>query len=387
MILRGCLPGVRAAILLAGLAALVAACSAPVARPGPSATPLTPSPSPTPEPVLAVVDRGASDRTLRLLQLDGHELARAQIAAGATVLGVAGGRAVWLDGQTLNGLGLDGRVATLGHLPAVPVGNVVLSQDGSSWAWARNEPQNPPGESTLYINDRPLMNVSEPGRVLQPVAWTARGVVVQHATLGLGGYIPIGGVTGRTLLLNPQTGFQQPLTDDRCFFLALGTDGSLACRVPVEGLWGARTVHLVLSDGSKSDVSAPADRFRFAGAASFKPDLQSTELVLGGASGAGSGAPGPSGQGEQYTTDVVDIPTATVRQYGPAGLRPGDGPWAWLPDGSLIAWRPDGAIGGAAGVYAVSLVGTARQITPSGEPVGVLLAGSGGGGGGGGAAL
>jgi hypothetical protein len=61
-----------------------------------------------------------------------------------------------------------------------------------------------------------------------------------------------------------------------------------------------------------------------------------------------------------------------------AGLRPGGGAWSWLPDGSLLCYRPAGAAGGSPGVYVVAPDGSARQVTSSGIPVGVIYSPSSG---------
>src|SRR5207244_1460362 len=82
-------------------------------------------------------------------------------------------------------------------------------------------------------------------------------------------------------------------------------------------------------------------------AVSFTPGSTVTTVVIGGAASAGP----PT---ERYETDVLDIGSRMLRPFGPAGLRPADGPWNWLPDGSLLAYRPARASGGDPGVYVVA---------------------------------
>jgi hypothetical protein len=376
---EGVMPGRRtwAGALALAAALLLAACGQPDATPSP---PAVPSASPTPQPIIGAVDRGGATDKVRLLTLDGQELAATQIPAGSTVAGVAGDKVMWLEGATLKGMDKSGKVTQVAALPAVPSGPVTLRPDGTGWAWTRSEAQGAQTHSVLYVDDRPLIDSTEPGHELQPVVWTARGIVIQHATLGLGGYIPIGGVTGRSELLNPQTGTRRPLTDEKCLFLDLATDGTLACRTPASGLFGARSIQLVRADGTKTEIQAPGgDRLRFAGDASFKPELQTTQMAIGASSGA-SATTSPPGVGERYETDILDVGTATLRQFGPAGLQPGAGSWAWLPGSWLLAWRAPGAGGGDPGIYVIALTGAARQITPTGQPVGVILGGGGGGG-------
>jgi hypothetical protein len=62
----------------------------------------------------------------------------------------------------------------------------------------------------------------------------------------------------------------------------------------------------------------------------------------------------------------------TLKPFGPAGLRPGEGSWTWLSDGSLIAYRPVGAAGGDPGIYLISEGGLAKKVAASGIPIGVL---------------
>ena len=360
------LPGGRRLLpILLALVAFATACvqpGAPASRT--TAAPPTPSARPTPAPIVAIDDRAAAG-VARLVDLNGAEVARAPVPAGAVFVGVGGGRLIWRDATALRALGTDGRVTQVGTLPALP-SSLVVSPDGTGWVWSRSEAQGEQTHSVLYLNDRPITESTEPGRALQAVTWTVRGVVVEHAVLGLGGYVPIGGVTGPAELVNVQSGTRQPLTDDKCLFAALATDGTLSCRQPVQGRWGASVVRIVHPGGSRVDVKVPSDRFRFAGDTSFKPELETTTLAIGGATGAGA-----AGGGEMYETDIVDAGSAIVHRFGPPGLLPGDGPWAWLPDGSLISWRPPGS-GGSPGVYVAGLTGSVRQITPTGRPVGVI---------------
>jgi hypothetical protein len=97
---------------------------------------------------------------------------------------------------------------------------------------------------------------------------------------------------------------------------------------------------------------------------------------MGGSPGKAAAA---GGQGETYETDLVDVAAAALRPFGQPGLRPGDGQWAWLPNGSLICYRPANAAGGDPGVYIVQIGGGMQQLTPAGRPVCVLMSSSGGG--------
>ena len=107
----------------------------------------------------------------------------------------------------------------------------------------------------------------------------------------------------------------------------------------------------------------PGERARVA--VSFAPGSVATTVVVGGATSAGP----PS---ERYETDLLDIGSRTLRQFGPAGLRPVDGPWSWLPDGSLLAYRPAGAFGGDPGIYVVAPDGSAKKVLSAGTALGVI---------------
>src|SRR5262249_57989985 len=88
---------------------------------------------------------------------------------------------------------------------------------------------------------------------------------------------------------------------------------------------------------------------------------------------ATAGAPGecasPGGQ-ERFQSALVDVRAGTLRPFGPAGLRPGDGDWSWLTDGSLMAYHP--ALDGEGGVYVIAPNGSATKVFRSGGPVGVI---------------
>jgi len=100
---------------------------------------------------------------------------------------------------------------------------------------------------------------------------------------------------------------------------------------------------------------------------SFRPGPRASVLTIAGATGAGA-----DGGQERFETDLLDLQSGTLHPFGPAGLRPGDGSWAWLSNGSLLSWRPAGAYGGDPGVYLVAQEGTAMRIFASGRPIGVI---------------
>jgi hypothetical protein len=204
-------------------------------------------------------------------------------------------------------------------------------------------------------------------RVLQPYRWGSAGPIYQNSAMGLGGYILFGEfTTGPTSRVDPATGRTASLlAGTNCTLADLATDGTMACFER-----GDSTVLSVLSPtGHVVQVPLPRPAFNQSGAVSFKPGSNANLLVVGGATSAG-----PEGGRELYETDVIDVSARSLHRFGPAGLRPGDGPWNWLPDGSLISYRPAGALGGDPGIYLISPDGGARKVFGSGTPIGVITA-------------
>lgn len=368
-------PVTRGKYVLAALAALVlaAACGLPQARPTPTPTP---SPTPTPQPVVAIVQPGSPKDVLRLVSLDGREVARTLIPQGAPIAGVGGQEVGFVDHEVLRALRADGQVVQLGTLAGFKAGSrVVLSPDGKQWLWSTSQQRGDGLHSVVYLNNTLLADSTEPDRVLQPVTWTKKGPIVEHAVVGAGGYQLFDVTSGPADLLNTDTGGRTALTDGSCLFAALADDGAVACRVPGPSFATTTALRITPSGGQPVNVPMPADRMSQVGGVSFRPG-QAATVVLGGspAKAATSG-----GQGEVYETDLIDVASAALRPFGQPGLRPGDGQWAWLPNGSVICYRPANAAGGDPGVYIVQLGGGVQQLTPSGRPVGVLMSSSGGG--------
>jgi hypothetical protein len=357
----------RLCLLAAGLLLLLSACaSSPKARP---------SPTPSPTPALLVVQvplpgEGGGD-DLEIVTLGGSMVAQTPIPAGTIVAGAAAGRVVFVVGTQVHALLANGSLQDLGTLPQTPDGRVVLSPDGSEWMWAHAVASGAAVTSQLYVDNQPVQQVTMAGHALDPVVWTVRGAVVEEAVTSISSTGPFDLVTGPTELLNPQTGKSSALTGTGCLFAALATDGTLACRQPGATPLATDALRILQPDGHQTRVDLPGSSFAAAGGISFEPTLQAGILIIGGATSAEATA---SGQGERYETDVVYVLSGTMRPYGrSASLRPGDGAWAWLPDGSLVAYRPQGSQGGPPGVYVFSPLAVASRVLPSGTPVGVIL--------------
>jgi hypothetical protein len=86
-------------------------------------------------PLIAVVD-DRTPSTLRLITLDGREVAHTSIPAAASFSGVGGDMATFVANGQLKGLRPDGAVVTLGTLRGFDGTHVTISPDGQQWLWA-----------------------------------------------------------------------------------------------------------------------------------------------------------------------------------------------------------------------------------------------------------
>ena len=68
-------------------------------------------------------------------------------------------------------------------------------------------------------------------------------------------------------------------------------------------------------------------------------------MIVGGATGAGAGQ-------ERFATDLIRTSDGSITPLALDNVRPANGEWAWMADGSLIVYRP--------------------QFAAAGEPIGVL---------------
>ena len=362
-----------------GLMMAVLACgTAPARSPAsarPSSTPAataTPAPAPTPAaPVIALTDESEIGAAmLRLVGLDGRERTRLGLPARSTVAGVGGGVAVFTDGETLKGLHPDGAVETLGTMTGYRDGRVVVSPDGAHWLWSVHTIGQQSSTSRIVLGtrgatDRTVAQLTSgpEARVLMPYRWTAGGPVYHSMVAGIGGYILFAYAFSPSWRLDLGSGRTTELTE-ACFVADLAADGTMACFFAdaEDGSW----MEITRQGAAKVQVTLPKPAFRLSGAASFRPGPAATTLAMAGATGEGAN---PGGH-ERFQTALVDVRAGTLRPFGPAGLRPGDGDWSWLPDGSVIAYHP--ALDGEGGVYVIAPDGSATKVFRSGVPVGVI---------------
>jgi hypothetical protein len=323
--------------------------------------------SPSRSLIAVADDAGAGGTTLSLVTLDGGQVAHVTLPQSAEPWpGVGGGMLTFVDQGQLKGLTAGGVVETLGPVAGYNGGPVVVSPDGQHWMWGTSSFSNGSTNSKLMLGgrgspDRVISEETSQQRHFEPYRWTSAGPTYQNAAIGIGGYILFGGATGPSWRFDVDTGkVTSVLAGTSCMLADLAQDGTIAC------IGTNFTLDVLSPTGHVVEVALPKPAFTQRGAVSFASGTATT-LVIGGATSAGS-----EGNPERYVTDLLDIGSGALRPLGPAGLRPADGPWNWLPDGSLLTYRPARAFGGDPGVYVVQPDGSARKILSSGTALGVV---------------
>jgi hypothetical protein len=212
---------------------------------------------------------------------------------------------------------------------------------------------------------------------LQPVLWSAAGVVIVNQPGNIGGFILFGDLYWwDSYLLDPATLQWTPLSrqDDRCPFNDLSGDGTWTCstwglQVPNRG--GIVSEHRPGLEVKRFAIEPPVS---YMGDALVSPDGSRVAV------GMSHTDVGPDIVLDMGTV-VFDVSTSKSTRIGPTG----DVPAAWLPDGALILQdeqprdgypksrldllRPDGtlvrlAIGGFVGV--LDPAGAIPSRTPAG---------------------
>jgi len=322
--------------------------------------------TPTPLPKRALVAI-ADDTALHLVDLRGQEVAKTALSGGQPV-GAAGDFAAFVDGTSLKALHADGTITTLGSLPGYLSSSVAVSPDGRQWLWATTTITSPISSTVLLSSaGRPDRTVAQHSgatdhRALYPFRWTPAGPVYSSGPSGIGGYILFRMAYSPSWLVDPNTAQPAQLLGGKCAAADVAVDSTVACfdatAVPV-------ALVITRPDGTTVRTPLPGPQFAQYGAASFRPGASPITIVV-------AGSPAIGGPQEQYEVDVVDVATGARRRWVQSGLRPGDGSWAWLPDGSLIAYRPSNAGGGDPGVFVLAPDGSTTRVFGSGWPVGVI---------------
>ena len=333
------------------------ASAAPTARP-------TPTPKPAPPALVALESTSATNvMTIRLVGLDGTEVAstRVQLPISGWVKAGPDG-AYWLDNTgALHRLGRDGAVTTVATMPP---GAYFAVGSGGRIAYVTSPFMGP--QTTPPTTDNRLYLVTSGGVQLladrstkgtmdgaanvpgippydwsyDPVTWTGGGLLIARLPVGRCGCGPFGmeTVQGYTAIVDPASGVAGSVTDDpNCPVSGVAADGTTACfHTPViptsknEGR-GADALR-ILRDG-KVVQSFDLSTQNAGGDATFTAD--STKLAYATVT-AGSDC----GTWETLTRlRVLDLVSGTAKAVGPPGLQP----LGWLADGRLVATSTTGS--------------------------------------------
>jgi hypothetical protein len=308
-------------------------------------------------------DAGAGRTTLSLVTLEGSQVAHVTLPQSTYPWAAVGGDMLtFVDQNQLKGLTPSGTVETLGPITGYSGGAVVVSPDGQHWMWSTMSGTT----SRLMLGgrgspDRVIARETTEQSHLVPYRWTSAGPTYVNIPMGIGGYILFGFGGNPSWRFDAGTGqVTSLLARTSCVLGDLAQDGTIACLGTTNS-----TLDVVRPNGDSVEITLPRPNFTQRGAVTFAPGSTATTLVVGGAASAGP----PT---ERYETDLLDIGSRTLKPFGPAGLRPAEGPWVWLPDGSLLSYRPARASGGDPGVYVVAPDGSARKVLSSGTALGVI---------------
>jgi hypothetical protein len=256
---------VRASLLLGTL--VLAACGGPgVATPRASRS-AAPAPAPTIAPSAtsrssyAIAVLAPDLHTVLFLGGDGSTLARVTSPPDSATFPASAAGRLWYQGMDghLRTVGIDGRQTDMGVLQGLGPGagataaGLAVSADGRRWAWGECVCANSNGRARLYVGGvdaaaRVVLDEPTTNEVLNPLAWTARGLFVARQATGLGGccYFP-DEVGVRDMLLVDPTTLQLSQTWKGCATAHASALGAFACTGPVS------TVHL--PDGSTRTVA------------------------------------------------------------------------------------------------------------------------------------
>jgi hypothetical protein len=334
--------GAKAALTLANAPAAPAATTPPPASAPPVAI------TPPPPSLIVVADETSSGPTLEVALVTGNGvvLASTQVPQDARwTIGSGPRAAYWVTGGMLQSLNEHGVVTTLATVPHSESGRIVLSPDGSQWAYATTST----GATNIITN---RIYRSAIGMAAQLVAertadpyhpaaglpsqwqyylqsWTAQGILVERQPVGgcgCGTPFDMQMTATSTAFIDPVTGMATPLgTSESCPLSGIGSDATLACFHHT--LTGASD-SLRFVNGSHTTYQYTLSGKNYGGAATFNGSTLAYATVPSTAGGCG----GPDWR-PQTTLHVMDIRTGNAITVGRTGLAP----VAWLADGGILA--------------------------------------------------
>lgn len=360
-----------------------AAASSPPPSPSratPAATPAPAPPPPPPQVVVTAAESNVSGPTFQvtLVSTRGTVLASAAVPADARwTVGAGGGAAYWVTGGSLQRLGTSGPVSTLATVPATQNGRVVVSPDGSQWAFstttqdghgvASNRLYRGGGaEATQLVAQRdsdPAHPSADapPSWQYYPIAWTAQGILVERQPLGgcgCGTPFDMEMTAGYSAVIDPVTGTATPVTaSDTCPLSGIGADGTAAC-FKVSSTGGSASIDFLTSLHLTARYALSGTTS--GGDATFHGSTVAYATVPKDAGGCG----GPDWR-PVTTLHVMDVSTGDARAIGPLGLAP----VAWLNTGLILGTR---TVAGANGASTSSVV----VVDPASGHVATILSSS-----------
>jgi hypothetical protein len=314
-----------------------AATQSPAAPSLPAATPLVATTPPPPPSVIAVANENSPSGPLEvaLVTSNGRVLASTNVPPDARwTISVGPRAAYWVTGGKLRSLDEHGLVTTLATVPLTESGRVVLSPDGSQWAYATTSTARNITTDRIYRGA-----IGQPARLVVDttaeawqyylLSWTAQGILVERQPLGgcgCGTPFDMQMTATSTAFIDPVTGIATPLgTSESCPLSGIGLDATLACFH--ETSTGASD-SLRFVNGSHTTYQYTLSGKTVGGAATFNGSTLAYATVPSTAGGCGAVDWRP-----QTTLRVMDIRTGSAISVSRTGLAP----VAWLADGSILA--------------------------------------------------
>jgi hypothetical protein len=335
------------------------------ASPAPSLPPVPAAPAPsTPAPAscpvsaatgtsgvtspLLVVDTPdpAGGYDLSLLNADGSVAATAVMPSSSEWSDVAGkGGVYWIESGELCLLAPSGAVTSVGPVPS-GVGHVVISPDGSAYAYATQTSAADPSQSVniIWVQDiggpasvvaqrvadpsTPSADAPAGGWMYGLIDWTSQGILLRReATGGCGcGPFDMEMLAGYSALFDPSSGATTDLTaDDSCPLSGLGPAAVAACFHAASGGGGDDGLEILDGGNLASDLSLSGQNL--AADAVFSPDGGTLAYATVPYAAADCGTDWRA----QTTAHILDLQSDTVVVAAASGVQP----VVWTAAGTL----------------------------------------------------
>jgi hypothetical protein len=320
--------------------------AAPTTTPAPA---VTPAPAPPKPQVVVVADQGnvsGASFEVALVSSTGAVLASTQVPKDAQwTIGTGPNAAYWVTGGKLQRLDEHGAVTTVATVPRTEAGRVVLSPDGSQWAYATTSQDAQSvitnrlyrggiGQAARLIAERSAdpnhPSADTPGLwQYYLLSWTTHGLLIERQPVGgcgCGTPFDMQMSAAYSAFIDPATGNATPLgTSASCPMSGIGADGTLAC-FHVSSTGASDSLQLI--NGSQTTHRYHLSGKTAGGDATFNGSTLAYATVPSTAGGCGAPDWRP-----QTTLHLMDAQTGDARSLGRAGLAP----VAWLSDGSILA--------------------------------------------------